>query len=108
VKLRHLYLLLCLIGIIVPWWQGFPWVVEHGINIPLALQELFANRVAAAFGLDLTVSIVVAVVFFIVDGRRFRVGHVWLPVIGAIMIGLSFALPLFLYQRQLQIDRQQP
>src|SRR5690242_2565146 len=55
-KLRHLYLLLCVIGAAFPCWQLVPWAMEHGLNLSLLFQELFATRIGAFFGLDVIVS----------------------------------------------------
>ena len=48
-RLRHLYLLLCLIGAALPYWKLLPWLIEHGLNVSLLFQELFATRIGAFF-----------------------------------------------------------
>ncbi len=40
-RLRHLYLALCLAGAILPYWQLVPWVQAHGLDPQLLLEELF-------------------------------------------------------------------
>jgi hypothetical protein len=93
-QLKHVYLLLCIAGTVLPFWQFIPWVMEHGLNVPL-----FANGVAGAFSIDVLVSSVVLWVFVLTDGRRAAVPHVWVPLVANIIAGVSSGLPLFLYLR---------
>ena len=103
-RLRHVYLLLAVLGAILPYWKLVPWIMDHGLNLSLLFQELFATRIGAFFGLDVIVSAVVLFVFVFVEGRRDRVPHLWLPIVGTLLVGVSLGLPLFLYLRQRQFD----
>jgi Terpene cyclase DEP1 len=103
-RLRHVYLLLALIGTILPYWKLVPWIIDHGLSLPLLCQELFATRIGAFFGLDVVVSAVVLFVFVFVEGRRDRVPRFWLPIVATLLVGVSLGLPLFLYLRQCQLD----
>jgi Terpene cyclase DEP1 len=104
-RLRHAYLGLCLLGIALPYWQLLPWVMEHGLNLALLCQELFATRIGAFFGLDVIVSAVVLFVFIFSEARRIALPPVWLPVVATLLVGVSLGLPLFLFLRQRQLDR---
>jgi len=33
-KPKTLYLALCLAGVLLPYWQFLPWVLQHGLNLP--------------------------------------------------------------------------
>ncbi len=103
-RLRHVYLLLCVLGVALPYWKLLPWAMQHGLNLSLLCQELFATRIGAFFGLDVVVSAVVLFVFVFVEGRRDRVPHLWLPIMATLLVGVSLGLPLFLYLRQRQLD----
>ena len=103
-RLRHLYLLFCVVGTIVPYWKLLPWVMEHGLNLSLLCQELFATRIGAFFGLDVVVSAFVLMLFVLVEGRRVGVSQCWLPIAGTLLVGVSLGLPLFLYLRQRRLD----
>ena len=103
-RLRHVYLLLAALGAILPYWKLVPWVMDHGLNLSLLCQELFATRIGAFFGLDVVVSAVVLFVLVFVEGRRDRVPHLWLPIVATLLVGVSLGLPLFLYLRQRQLD----
>ena len=103
-RLRHAYLALCLAGIVLPYWAFVPWFMEHGLDLTLFCQELFATRIGAFFGLDVFVSAVVLFVFVFAEGRRMAISHSWLPLLATLLVGVSLGLPLFLYLRQRKLD----
>lgn len=103
-KVKHLYLALCVVGTLLPLSQFVPWVVEHGLDIPLFIQELFSTRIGGFFGLDVIVSAVVLLVFIFAEGKRIQMRHLWLPVVATLSIGVSLGLPLFLYLREACVD----
>ena len=102
-KPRHLYAILCVAGAVLPFVQFLPWLATHGANVPLFFRDLFANGVAGAFAIDIIVSAVVVCAFVLLEGRRLRVPHLWAPIVG-ILVGVCFALPLFLYLRERRLD----
>jgi Terpene cyclase DEP1 len=103
-RLRHVYLLLCVVGAILPYYKLLPWILEHGLNLALLCQELFATRIGAFFGLDVIVSAIVLFVFIATESRRLAVPNRWLPILATLLVGVSLGLPLFLYLRQRQLD----
>lgn len=100
--MRYTYLILAVIGAILPYSLFVPWVFDHGLNIPLMSVELFSTRVGGFFGLDVIVSAVTLVVFIRTEGRRRKMRFLWLPVAATCLIGVSCGLPLFLYLRERQ------
>jgi Terpene cyclase DEP1 len=108
VKPKTLYLALCFLGFLLPYWQFVPWVAEHGLNLPLFVRELFVNRIGAFFGMDVLISAVALIGFIRVEGRRINVGQRWLPVLATLLVGVSLGLPLFLYLRELELESSRP
>ena len=104
-KARHFYLVCCVFGLLLPYSQFVPWLLEHGLNVTLFCRELFANRVSSFFAIDVIVSAIVLLWFIQSEGRRLRVGLLWLPTVGTLVVGVSFGLPLFLFLRQATLDR---
>lgn len=43
---KHLYLVLCIAGTVLPYSQLLPFLREHGLDLGLAFEQLFANRIA--------------------------------------------------------------
>jgi hypothetical protein len=103
-RVRNVYLILCVIGAILPYWKLVPWIIEHGLSLSLLFAELFSTRIGAFFGLDVIVSALALFVFIVVEGRRAEVPHRWLPIIATLLVGVSLGLPLFLYLRQRELD----
>jgi hypothetical protein len=104
VNRKNIYLLLCLFGAVIPYSQFVPWVMENGLHVGLLVRQLFANRISAFFGLDVLVSSAVLLVFMRVEGRLARLRFRWLPIVGLCAVGVSLALPLFLYLRELALE----
>ena len=104
-KTRHFYLICCLLGLLLPYSQFVPWLLEHGLNVALLVHELFANRISAFFALDVIVSAIVLIWFIQSEGKRLRARLLWLPTVGTLVVGVSFGFPLFLFLRQVSLDR---
>lgn len=103
-KLRHVYLGLCVLGVVLPYWQFVPWLTTNGLNLSLFISELFSTRIGAFFGLDVIVSALVLFVFVATEGRRLGIWALSLPVLATVVVGVSLGLPLFLYLRQLKLE----
>ena len=104
-RIRNLYLILCVIGAILPYTQYVPFVLAHGWNLQIFFQQMLANPISIGFTLDLVVAAIVFIIFIFVEGRRLKMSFLWLPLTVTILIGLSSGFPLFLYMRQLHLDR---
>jgi hypothetical protein len=103
-KPKTIYLVLCFVGAALPYWQFVPWLMQHGMNLPLFSREIFANRISAFFGMDVLVSALVLIVFMRVESARLNIPRRWLPVLGLLTVGVSLCLPLFLYLRESRLD----
>lgn len=103
-KARHFYVVLCILGLLIPNSAFFPWMLRHGIDPRLFVEHLFANGVSAFFGLDVVLSAVALSGFVLIEGRRLGLGRRWVPIAATFLVGVSLGLPLFLYQRQVRLD----
>lgn len=105
-KRKTVYLVFCVLGIALPYWQFLPWVVaQHGVPPELFVRELFANRISGFFGMDVLVSAVVLIFFLRREGKRLGMRHLWLPIVATLAVGVSLGFPLFLYLREGAMDR---
>jgi len=104
VNRKNVYLMLCVLGAVIPYSQFIPWIMENGFQLGLLIRQLFANRISAFFGLDVLVSSVVLLTFMRVEGRQLRMRLRWLPIAGLCVVGVSLALPLFLYLRERALE----
>jgi hypothetical protein len=108
-KPKTIYLVLCVVGVVLPYWQLIPWLTANGLNMSLLFRQLFVNHVGAFFGMDVFVSAAVLMFFVGSEGSRLGVRGLWLPLLAALAVGVSLGLPLFLYmrERRLEQDRAQ-
>ena len=94
---KHYYLGLAIIGLILPYSQFLPFLIENGLNLPLIIQETTGYRLSAFAWLD--VLITATTVITLVLEQKDRVKNWWIPVIATLLIGPSSGLPIFLYLR---------
>ena len=104
---KNTYLFLCILGAAIPYSRFIPWIVENGLQLGLLVRQLFANRISAFFALDVLISPVVLLVFMRVEGRTLPMRFRWMPIVGLCAVGVSLALPLFLYLRERALEENQ-
>ena len=94
-QLKTVYLLLAIVGAIVPYLFFLGFAGEQGIDLAGFVQALFANGAAGGFTADLLIS---SFVFWIYMFSRQQQGpKPWLFIVLNLTIGLSCALPAYLY-----------
>jgi len=98
--MQWLYLVLAILGTLLPLSQLLPFLMTHGFDMPLLFRQLFQNHIAAFFGLDVIVSSVVLWVFVLTEGPRRGMKNLWLYIVCNLTVGVSMALPLFLFFRE--------
>jgi hypothetical protein len=101
---KRLYLALCVVGTLLPYSQFIAFLREHGLDLSRFFQQLFSTPVGGFFGMDVFVSSLVLWVLVYTEGRRVGVPHLWAPVVANLAVGVSLGLPLFLYQREKQLE----
>jgi len=97
---KSLYLFLCVIGFAIPYSQFVPWLVHNGLDARLFVAQMLANRISDFFVADVLVSAAVLVAFMGQESRRLKIAHREFAIAGLCLVGVSFALPLFLYFRE--------
>jgi hypothetical protein len=108
VKPRTVYLILGVVGVALPYWQFIPWLAANGLDLKLFATQLFANRISAFFGMDVIVSAVTLLIFVRREKRHLPGIARLLPLIAVVTVGVSLALPLFLYLRERDIETATP
>jgi len=103
---KNVYLTLTGMGLAAPYWFFIKFLSANGFDPALILQNLFANQITTFFALDLVISILVSWFFMIHEARRLGMKNWWFYIVASLTIGLSCALPLFLYFRERQLERQ--
>lgn len=96
------YLVLTLLGVLLPYGAFLPWLLANGFDVSLLLKEAVANPISIFAWLDVLVSAVALLGFIVVDGKRNAVRLRYLAVLGTLSVGVSFGLPMYLYFKEKQ------
>ena len=102
--MKTLYLMLAVIGFVVPYYFFLVFLFEYGLDLQQLIDFLFANPISTFFAVDLIIATIVYYVFLYQESQRLGIGWWWLYVVFSLTVGLSFALPLFLYQREGKLE----
>ncbi|MBW4638447.1 MAG: DUF2834 domain-containing protein [Gloeocapsa sp. UFS-A4-WI-NPMV-4B04] len=102
--LQTTYLILCILGTILPYSQFVPFLIENGLDLKLFFEQLFINRISSFFGMDLIVSSLVLWVFVFWEGSRLGMKNMWVYITSNLLVGVSLGLPLFLLMRQHKLE----
>jgi len=103
--ISRFYILLALLGLILPWAQYVPFIQTEGVNLPLFLRQVFANGPATGFALDVLWATLVFWIWSYFDARQNNVPHWWAALLAGACLGLSVALPLYLAIKTSQAPR---
>jgi hypothetical protein len=100
---KHVYLALAIVGAIAPYavYFGFLASVPGSSG---ALSLAWGTPIAAATLTDFTISCLAFWPFVFVESKRHGIRWPWFYVVTNIVIGLSFALPAFLYSRENAVE----
>jgi len=104
-KLKTIYLVLAIVGAVIPYAFFIQHFNESGFGIGRFVFNLFAFPVSGGFTVDLLIS---SFVFWVAIFNRHSKGNgpsPWVFVALNLIIGLSCALPAYLYVNE---SRQQP
>ena len=88
--MKKLYAALAILGFLLPMSQLF------GMDLGTFFGQALANPVSRMLTFDLAVSCVIFWIFVFTQAVR----HRWLYVVLTLLVGLSFALPMFLLARE--------
>ncbi|OYD94708.1 hypothetical protein CDG76_15045 [Nostoc sp. 'Peltigera membranacea cyanobiont' 210A] len=104
--IKIVYLLLCVLGFVLPYFQFVPFILGHGLDIKLFFEQLFANKISGFFGMDVIVSSLVLWTFVFWEGTRLKMQNIWVYIVCNLLVGVSLGLPLFLFMRERKLEQQ--
>jgi hypothetical protein len=104
--IKATYIVLCILGTVLPYSQFVPFLLEHGVDLSKFFEQLFVNRISSFFGMDVFVSSLVLCLFVYWEGTRLKMSNLWIYIASNILIGVSLGLPLFLLMRHRQMEQQ--
>lgn len=98
--MKKLYLLLAVLGGVIPYLYFFQFIQLQGVNIPLFVESLFVNGASAGFSADLLISSFVFWLFMFNESKEAANPKPFLFILLNLFIGLSCALPAYLYAKE--------
>lgn len=104
--LKKLYAGLSVVGFVLPYIPFTQFVLANGLDLGVFIRALFANHAAAMFTFDLLISSFVFWLLLVHEGGRLGMKNLWVYVAANLLVGLSLALPLFLYFRETALEEQ--
>ncbi len=102
---RKLFLLGAIVGTILPYYYLISFLTEQGVDLAQVRDHLFRDPLSAFAWMDVVVSSLVLWIFVFAEGRRLGMKNLWVYIVCNLAVGVSLALPLFLFAREGRLDR---
>ena len=87
-------------GTILPYYFLISFLNRYGLDTDRIWDQLFLSELGAFFVMDVLISSIVLWVFIFTEGRRLGMRNLWVYILANLVVGVSLALPLFLYSRE--------
>ena len=97
--MKRLYLILAIIGAILPYVFFGQYIFVNGLNLPGFVSSLFANPPATGFTVDLLFTSFVFWIMMFYDRNQRKGPNPLIFIVLNLFIGLSCAFPAYLYAR---------
>lgn len=91
---------LTIVGFLVPTTMVAVFFIDHGPDVNGYFDAWVQSLPAAQLAADLTIAFLAFVLWAAWEGRRLGMRTWWLPVPASVLVGLCFAVPLFLLLRE--------
>ena len=101
-NLKNLYLFLSIAGAVLPYAFFVQFFAAEGVALPTFVSALFANGAAGGFTADLLISSATFWIFLLSQ----KTPRTWAYVLVNLTIGLSCAVPAYLYVREREREQQ--
>jgi hypothetical protein len=98
--MKKIYLTSAIIGAVVPYYFFYQYIQDQGLNIYSFITALFVNGAASGFTADLLLSSFVFWVYMFQQSKKENAPAPLLFIILNLTIGLSCALPAYLYAKE--------
>ena len=96
---QHIYFILALLGLFLPYSLFLPWLLEYGFDFSLFFSEFSVNAIAQTAGLDILVTTVILLIFIVFEGQKLGMKNIFIPLL-ATLVGIAFGLAVFLLMRE--------
>ena len=98
---KNVFLILAIIGFIAPYYF---FLQVRQFDLGEIFQLFSASKILSGIAMDLLVSVIVFWFFMFTEAKKLQMKNAWLYLLATLLVGLSFALPLFLYFRERKLE----
>ncbi|WP_439128273.1 DUF2834 domain-containing protein [Polaribacter sp.] len=106
-KLKHLYLVLSILGVCYTWYYNIQWFqTAESPTFLNFFKDAEANFAGKSYGADLTVVVLTFFAFMIPESLRLKIKYWWVLIPLTFLVAVAFTFPLFLYMREITIEKQ--
>ena len=104
--LKWVYLLLAILGAILPTLANIEFVKSYGpaFDIKLFIELANNNPASQSLSRDLFIGSTAVFVWIISESKRLEMKNLWIVILTTFTIAFAFSAPLFLYLRELRIE----
>ena len=103
--LSYLYLLLSILGAILPMISNFNFAMEYGssFDINQFIQLANANPAAESISRDLLIGASAVFIWIVNESKKLNMKNMWIVYVGTFLIAFAFSAPFFLFLRERRI-----
>ena len=103
--LSYLYLLLSILGAILPMISNFNFAMEYGTSFDINqfIQLANANPAAESISRDLLIGASAIFIWIVNESRKLNMKNMWIVYVGTFLIAFAFSAPFFLFLRERRI-----
>ena len=97
---EKLLLVLAVAGFVIPNVMVAAFIADHGLDLGLYFENWFDTLPSTQLVVDLVIAFFALVAWASWDGPRSGVDRWWVVIPASLLVGVCFALPLYLYMRE--------
>ena len=105
---ERILLALTVVGFLVPNTMVAIFLIDHGLELGRYFEHWFESLPAAQLAADLVIAFAAFALWSGWEGRRLGMRAWWVTIPASLLVGLCFALPLFLFLRERAIEGTRP
>jgi hypothetical protein len=106
IVMKKFYLVAMIIGAAAPLYLLSQHFAARGFGLSDFVAAAFPNPAASGLVIDLILSAALGLIVFWREARALGVRGFWAVLLGTLLIGLSFGLPLYLYLRESRLEAE--
>jgi hypothetical protein len=103
-EMQVFYLVAAVAGTLLPYFYFGSFVADEGVNLSLFLKEVMEARASMGFVADLFISSFAFWPFLFSESKKWATPSLWIFLVLNLTVGLSCALPLFLFFRERRLS----